>query len=163
MLSSSAKICLQNNPIDTVEAIFHNRLLAFERRSFNEVVVEVEGKWNNMLLFFAWEEHLHCLHVSCLMNIEIPVSDCSKMFELLALVNENLWLGHFSYWSEPRMPIFKHAIIVRPDEFDFENKLNQIIDIAVNECEHMYPIFNAVLKQGISPRQALFPFSAGIQ
>ncbi len=158
-----SQIQLQENPIDMVEHIFSRQSLAFERRTVNEIVVEVEGKWNNMLLFFAWEEHLRCLHISCLMNISIEIDNRSKIFELLALVNENLWLGHFSYWSENKMPLFKHSIIVRAGEADFESKLDQITNIAVNECEHMYPVFNAVLKQNISPEQALFPAKAFLQ
>ena len=151
------------NPIDAVEMIFNSKSVEFERRNINEVVVEIEGKWNNMLLFFAWEEHLKCLHLSCLMNINIEISDLSKVFELLAMVNENMWLGHFSYWSEHKMPIFKHSIILRTYENNFEDKINVIISIAVNECEHMYPVFNAVMTQHISPKQALFPLSGVLQ
>ena len=123
------------NPMDTIELIFSNKSVDFERRGNNEVVVEIEGKWNNMLLFFAWEEHLRCLHFSCLMNINVDICDLSKVFELLAMVNENMWLGHFSYWSEHKMPIFKHSVILPSYEDNFENKINQIIQIAVNECE----------------------------
>lgn len=151
------------NPIDSLELIFSRKSADFERRNINEVVVEIEGKWNNMLLFFAWEEHLKCLHFSCLMNINVDVCDLSKVFELLALVNENLWIGHFSYWSEHKMPIFKHSVILQDNEEQFEEKLNQIIEIAVNECEHMYPVFNAVITQHISPQQALFPLSGVLQ
>lgn len=159
----ASEIRLNDNPIDTVEHIFNRNSLEFERRNPNEVVVEIEGKWSNMLLFFAWEEHLRCLHISCLMNLNIQIADRTKIFELLALVNENLWLGHFSYWSEHQMPIFKHSIILHSADADFENKLNQIILIAVSECEHMYPVFNAVLTQNISPQQALFSGSSYIQ
>ena len=151
------------NPIDSLELIFSRKSADFERRNTNEVVVEIEGKWNNMLLFFAWEEHLKCLHFSCLMNINVDVCDLSKVFELLALVNENLWIGHFSYWSEHKMPIFKHSVILQDNEENFEEKLNQIIEIAVNECEHMYPVFNAVITQHIAPQQALFPLSGVLQ
>lgn len=162
MLQAS-QIRLPENPIDAVENIFNRQSLAFERRNVNEIVVEVEGKWNNMLLFFAWEEHLRCLHISCLMNINTEIADRGKIFELLALINENLWLGHFSYWSEHRMPLFKHSVIIRAGETDFEGKLDQVIGIAVNECEHMYPVFNAVLTQNISPEQALFPAKTFLQ
>ncbi|MBQ2811482.1 MAG: YbjN domain-containing protein [Alphaproteobacteria bacterium] len=151
------------NPIDSLEMIFAKKSADFERRNINEVVVEIEGKWNNMLLFFAWEEHLKCLHFSCLMNINVDISDLSKVFELLAMVNENLWLGHFSYWSEHKMPIFKHSIILQDKEENFEEKLNQIIEIAVSECEHMYPVFNAVITQHITPQQALFPLNGILQ
>ena len=159
----ATQIKIQENPIDAVEDIFNRQSLAFERRNVNEIVVEVEGKWKNMLLFFAWEEHLRCLHISCLMDIDTEITDRGKIFELLALVNENLWLGHFSYWSEHQMPLFKHSVIIRAGESDFESKLEQVISIAVNECEHMYPVFNAVLTQNVPPEQALFPAKRFLQ
>lgn len=145
------------NPIDTVESIFSNQNFELDRRNLNEVAIEIQGKWNNMLLFFAWEENMRCLHMSCLMNIESKIEDRSKIFELLALVNEDLWVGHFSYWTEQNMPVFKHSMIVTDTESEFEGKISQLIDIAVKECERMYPIFNVVLTKGMNPRQALYP------
>lgn len=145
------------NPIDTVENIFSTRSFELERRNANEVVVEVQGKWNNMLLFFAWENNMQCLHISCLMDIESEIEDRSKIFELLALANEELWVGHFSYWTEQKMPVFKHSVLLNDSENIFENKISQIIDIAIKECERMYPIFKVVLSKGMDPKQALYP------
>ena len=146
------------NPIDLVENIFSNKSFEFERRSLNEVVVEVQGKWNNMLLFFAWEENMHCLHMSCLMDIQSSIEDRSKIFELLALANEDLWVGHFSYWTEQNMPVFKHSILLNEEEENsLFGKISQIIDIAIKECERMYPVFKVVLTKGMNPRQALYP------
>lgn len=144
------------NPIDVVENIFSSRSFELERRSINEVVVEVQGKWNNMLLFFAWEANMQCMHLSCLMDIETKIEDRSKIFELLALVNEELWVGHFSYWTEQNIPVFKHSVILNDGE-DIESKISQIIDIAMKECERMYPIFKVVLTKGMDPKQALYP------
>lgn len=147
------------NPIDTVESIFTRRAYELDRRSDSEVVVEVQGKWNNMLLFFAWEENMHCLHMSCLMDIQSVIEDRSKIFELLAMANEELWVGHFSYWTEQKMPVFKHALIINDNETEFERKIAQLTDIAVKECERMYPIFNVVLTKGMDPRQAMYPMT----
>lgn len=162
MLAASS-IQFSSNPIDIVENIFHSKSLEFERRNTNEVVAEVEGKWDNMLLFFAWEEHLRCLHISCLLNIDSAAADTKKIFELLALINEDLWLGHFSYWEEHKMPLFKHSVIIRPQEEGFEDKLNQVISIAVDECEQMYPVFKAVITQNLNPRQVLFADRMSLQ
>jgi hypothetical protein len=145
------------NPIDTVESIFTSQSYELDRRNINEIAIEIQGKWNNMLLFFAWEENMRCLHMSCLMNIESKIEDRSKIFELLALVNEELWTGHFSYWTEQNMPVFKHSIIVTDTENEFEGKISQLINIAVKECERMYPIFNIVLTKGMDPKQAMYP------
>lgn len=147
------------NPIDTVESIFTRRAYELDRRSDSEVVVEIQGKWNNMLLFFAWEENMHCLHMSCLMDIQSSIEDRSKIFELLAMANEELWVGHFSYWTEQKMPVFKHALIINDNETEFERKIAQLTDIAVKECERMYPIFNVVLTKGMDPRQAMYPMT----
>lgn len=144
------------NPIDTIENIFQRDNVSFDRRKDNELVAEVFGKWDNMLVFFAFEEHMRCLHISCLLNIETATVDRSKMFELLALLNENLWLGHFAYWSEQKMPIFKHSIILQDSEELFTGKISKIIELSIMECERVYPIFNAVMRQNVSPTQALY-------
>ena len=145
------------NPIDMVENIFASRSFELERRSQDEVVVEVQGKWNNMLLFFAWEPSMKCLHMSCLMDIENRLEDRSKIFELLSLVNENLWVGHFSYWTEKNMPVFKHSVFLNYGEEFFEHKIAQMIDIAIKECERIYPVFKVVLTKGMAPQDALYP------
>ncbi|MBQ8630730.1 MAG: YbjN domain-containing protein [Alphaproteobacteria bacterium] len=148
---------LSYNPIDVVENIFAAQSFELDRRSLNEVVIEVQGKWNNMLLFFAWEANMRCLHLSCLMDIESTIEDRSKIFELLALANEELWVGHFSYWAEQNMPVFKHSIILDETEESFEGKIRQIIEIAVKECERLYPVFKVVLTKGMDPKRALYP------
>lgn len=150
-------LALAYNPIDTVENIFSSKLYELERRNLNEVAVEIQGKWNNMVLFFAWEENMQCMHLSCLMDIESQIEDRSKIFELLALANEELWVGHFSYWTEQNMPVFKHSVLLNDCENIFESKISQIIDIAIKECERMYPIFKVVLVKGMEPKQALYP------
>lgn len=147
------------NPLDTIENILLKDDISFDRRSDTELVAEVLGKWDNMLVFFAYEEHLRCLHISCLLNIENATVDRGKIFELLAMLNENLWLGHFSYWNEQRMPIFKHSIILQDEEELFSGKISKIIELSIMECERVYPIFNAVMRQNVAPSQALFTTS----
>ena len=156
-MQTAQNLALTNNPIDMVESIFSTRSFEYERRNINEVVVEVQGKWANMLLFFAWEASMKCLHMSCLMDVENSMEDRSKMFELLALVNENLWVGHFSYWTEQNMPVFKHSVFLNHEEEYFEHKISQMIDIAINECERIYPVFKVVMTKGMSPQEALYP------
>lgn len=156
MISSALEQQNLYNPIDSIEYLLSRDNISCDRRKPSELVAEVQGKWDNMLIFFAYEEHMRCLHMSCLLNIETATVDRSKMFELLALLNENLWLGHFSYWSEQKMPIFKHSMILQDNEELFLGKIGKIIELAIMECERVYPIFNAVMRQNVSPNQALY-------
>lgn len=147
------------NPIDDIECLFHSGKHQVERRNSNEIVVEISGKWDNMLLFFAWEAQMNCLHISCLINLEPDHIELPSIYELLALLNEDLWVGYFSYWEEMHMPVFKHAIFVDSTDFNLTTKLSQVFNIAITECERAYPIFHAVFKQHIAPRRALLPLT----
>ncbi|MBQ8672347.1 MAG: YbjN domain-containing protein [Alphaproteobacteria bacterium] len=145
------------NPIDDIECVFAHRQHTVERRNANEIVVEVSGKWDTMLLFFVWEEQMNCLHISCLINLVPENINQSSIFELLALLNEDIWVGYFSFWEEMKMPVFKHSVFVDETEMNLIGKLTQVMDVALTECERAYPIFHAVLKQNIAPRKALLP------
>ena len=149
----------KHNPIDDIECLFNKQQHSTERRSHNEVVVQISGKWDNMLLFFAWEEQMNCLHLSCLINIESADITLPTIYELLALLNEDLWVGYFSYWQEAKTPLFRHSMFLSIDDTDINEKLSQVINIALTECERAYPIFHAVFKQKISPRRALLPIT----
>ena len=148
---------LANNPIDEVENFLNLRSYATERRGSNEVVVAVQGKWNDMLIFFSFEENMRCLHVSFLINIENQIENKSKIFELLALINDDLWMGHFSYWAEQKMMVYRHSLFCNEKSIHFEGQIAQIMDIAIKECERMYPVFNVVMTKGMEPTQALYP------
>ena len=55
------------------------------------------------------------------------------------------------------MPVYKHSIILNENRESFEQKIEQMINLSINECERMYPIFYAVLTKGVEPHDALFP------
>ena len=154
-----AKNLYTYNPIDDIECFFASRNHSSERRNSHEIIVEIPGKWNDVIIFFAWEESMKCLHISSPINLENEYSNTANIFELLALLNADLWMGCFSYWEEAKLPIFRHSLLIDNEEFDIYKKISQIVEIAKIECERAYPIFHAVIKQNIPPRKALLPIT----
>ena len=55
-----------------------------------------------------------------------------------------------------KMPIFKHSLILQDNEELFTHKISKIIELSIMECERVYPIFNAVMRQNVEPAQALY-------
>lgn len=150
-----AKSAILYNPIDSVEAIFTSHNWDFERRNRHEIALEVQGKWSNIVLFFNWEKGMHALHISGLMDLNIPACQKNNFFELLALTNEQLWVGHFSYWSEQSMPVFKHSVLLEDSEQIVPERINEIINIVIKECERFYPVFKFVFEKNQNPSSAL--------
>src|SRR5262244_1713306 len=101
------------NPIDLVEEIVIANDWAHDRASEEELVVEITGRWCDYRLFFVWQEEIGAMHFSCGFDMKVPKGRKPAIFELLAGVNEKLWLGHFDLASEDNSPAFRQAILLR--------------------------------------------------
>jgi hypothetical protein len=79
------------------------------------------------------------------------------MYEALALVNEQIWIGHFELWSATGVLLFRHAAMVDGDEQGTMSlaAAELLVESAIDECERFYPVFQFVLWGGKSPRDAL--------
>ena len=143
------------NPLDVVEQIIGANDWAFERRSDGEMAAEAPGKWCDYGLFFSWSQELSAMHFSCAFDIKVPAGKRDKLFELLAMANEKLWIGHFGLDSEEGMPVFRHSVLLRGAPGASAESLEDMVDIAITECERFYPAFQFVLWGGKRPAEAL--------
>jgi hypothetical protein len=74
---------------------------------------------------------------------------------LLALVNEKLWLGHFDINSEDGSVVFRHSLLLSEGVGTSAEHLQQLLDIAINECDRFYPAFQSVVWGGKTAQDAL--------
>ena len=143
------------NPLDTVEEIVAANEWPCDRTSDNELVAEVPGRWGDYRLHFAWAADMSTLHFSCALDLKIPRQSRVAVNELLALANERLWLGHFDLSSEDGLPMFRHAVPLRGVVGVTVEQLEDLVDVAINECERFYPAFQYVVWGGKSPVEAV--------
>jgi hypothetical protein len=143
------------NPIDLVEEIVLANEWAHDRTSDEEMVVEVTGRWCDYRLFFVWQEEISAMHFSCAFDMKVPKTSRAAVYELLAHVNEKLWLGHFDVASDDNSPAFRHAILLRGALGASVEQIEDLVDIALTECERFYPAFQLVVWGGKSADDAL--------
>jgi hypothetical protein len=143
------------NPIDLVEEIVLANDWAHDRASEEELVVEISGRWSAYRLYFVWQEEICAMHFSCGFDIKIPKSRRSAVYELLALANEKLWLGHFDLSAEDNSLAFRHAVLLRGVSAASTEQVEDLVDIALSECELFYPAFEYVVRDGKAPVQAI--------
>jgi hypothetical protein len=136
------------NPLDVMEQIVAANEWEFDRRSDSEMAAEAPGHWCDYALFFNWSREISVMHFTCAFDLKVPEKQRTSMYELLALANEKLWLGHFGLES-------RHAILLRGAGGASAESLEDLIDIALTECERFFPAFQFVLWGGKSPPEAL--------
>ncbi len=143
-------------PIDMLESYFAAHGWEHERQE-EEIVATVKGSWTTYELRAIWREGDGVLQFLALLDIKIANERLSQMYETLALVNEQLWLGHFEIWSSDQTLLFRHAALVNIGEqtgFSL-TATESLVESAIEECERFYPVFQFVLWGGKSPRDAI--------
>ena len=142
-----------SNPIDLIEEIIAGKEWVYDRRCDTELAVEAPGSWCDYGMFFAWSEDLGALHFSCALDMRVQPRLMGQVYELIAKLNERLWMGHFAIWVEEGIPMFRHTVRL-PDRLDTE-LVAELMDLAMNECERYYPSFQFVIWGGRTAEDAI--------
>ncbi len=143
------------NPLDLMEQIVGGYEWAFDRRTDTEMAAEAPGKWCDYGLYFSWSREISAMHFTCAFDLKVPTQQRRALFELLALANERLWIGHFGMDPDDGMPLFRHSVLLRGAPGASAESLEDMVDIAITECERFYPAFQFVLWGGKTPTEAL--------
>ena len=143
------------NPIDIIEDVIHQKKWNFSRAADHELVAEISSEWSAYRLYFNWSENINALSLSITFDIRFPETKLNKAYELLGLINENLWIGHFDITSKNGIPAFRHTILSNNDTEILHKKFEDLVDIAIYECEKFYPCFQQVLFDEVPPEKAI--------
>jgi hypothetical protein len=143
------------NPLDIMEQIVIANDWEFDRRNDSEMAAEAPGRWCGYGLYFSWSHEVSAMHFTCAFDLKVPEKRRAALYELLALANERLWIGHFGMESEDGTPAFRHAVLLRGAPGASAESLEDMVDIAITECERFYPAFQFVLWGGKTPQDAL--------
>lgn len=148
-------VSLRSNPLDIAEQLILDREWICDRPVEEELVAEVQSSWCNYRIWFTWQAELGVLIFSCAYDIKIHEKHRAKLFPLLASVNEKLWLGHFDLSSEDGVVMYRHAQLLRGAQGASPEQLEDLLDIAITECNRFYPAFQSVLWGGNTLEEAL--------
>src|SRR5262249_1738682 len=100
------------NPVDVVERMAATHDWSFARASEDEVTLVVTGKWTDYQVSFTWMSDLEALHLACAFELKVPQARRNEVIELVAKVNEQLWIGHFDLWFNDGLVMFRHALLL---------------------------------------------------
>ena len=143
------------HPLDVLEELVASNDWPFDRPSEDELVAEIQGRWCDYRAFFAWSEDMSALHFACGLDLRLPRHRRGVVMELLALINERLWLGHFDLSGDEYLPTFRHAIPLRGARGATVEQVEDVVDVALVECERFYPAFQYVVWGGKDPAEAV--------
>lgn len=143
------------NPIDLIEEIVAANQWAHDRSADEEIAVEVSGRWCDYRMFFLWQQDTSALHFTCGFDMKVAKGSRAAVFELLAAINEKLLIGHFDLGVEDPAPCFRQGVLLRGAMGASVEQLEDLVDIALTECERFYPAFQLVVWGGKGAQDAI--------
>jgi hypothetical protein len=142
-------------PLDMLSALFEARGWNHEIVSEEEVTAEFKGSWTSYQIRAIWREEDNALQLLVMPDITVPSDKRNSIYTALGLINEQLWLGHFDLWSSNGLLLFRHGSLLPPSGMLNVDQAQTIIDVALDECERFYPVFQFIIWGGKSPEEAL--------
>ena len=138
-----------------MEEVIHSKKWTFSRSDDCELVAEISSEWCEYRLYFTWSEEIKAISLTITFDIKFPQNKSKEACELLALINEKLWIGHFDITSKNGIPAYRHTVMSLSENKTLHNQLEDLVDIGIYECEKHYPAFQLVLFEDTNPKDAL--------
>jgi hypothetical protein len=73
---------------------------------------------------------------------------------LLASINERMWIGHFDLCADDGMLMYRQALMLG-DGGTNPTQIEELVEIALLECERVFPAFMFLVWGGKSAEEAL--------
>jgi hypothetical protein len=146
---------LEANPIDVVERMVDENEWFSERRSDGEMSVQAPGQWCDYRLYFAWNKSAGAMHFTCAFEARVPPEKRKTIYELLARINERIWLGHFALCDQEGMPMYRYTMLLGSSGRSTNEPVQDLLKVALEECERFYPAFQHVIWAGKNADDAI--------
>jgi hypothetical protein len=143
------------HPVDLVEHVANSHDWAFDRLGDDEISIVVKGHGCDYAVSFTLMDDIESLHLACSFDAKIPERRRADLLQLIAMVNEQLWIGHFDIWNLDGVIMYRHALFLAGGAEVNPRQCEALIEIAVETCERYFQAFHFVIWAGKSPKEAL--------
>lgn len=143
------------HPLDVIERLASFNAWIFDRAGENEISVAVAGHWCEYDVAFTWLDDMEALHVACAFDLKTPSRKRADILELVSLINEQLWVGHFDLWVGEDVVMFRHALLLAGGAEPNGRQCETLLKVAIEACDRYFQAFQFVLWAGRTPRESL--------
>lgn len=143
------------NPLDLVETLARERDWPFERQVDDEITVVVTGRWADYHLSLNWDDQLEGLHVVSAFDFKVPPTRRTEVCRLMAMVNEQMWSGHFDLWSQEGILMCRTSLLLTGGAEVNLQQCEALMQVTLEACERYFPAFQFTIWAGKTAEAAI--------
>ncbi len=144
-----------DNPVDIIETVADLNDWLFERSAEDEITISVGGTWCDYHVSFSWMEDVEALHLACAFDLKVNEPRKTEVVRLLALANEQLWMGHFDLWNKEGVVMFRQSLLLAGGADATPGQIEGMLANALESCERYYQAFQFVVWAGKTASEAV--------
>jgi len=148
-------ILITLDPMEVVERVLIAEKLAFDRTEEGDLAFALTGDWKDYELWFAWRPEADCLQLCLSIDLKADKSRRAPAHELINLINQRVWLGHFEIWPDDGEVVFRHALALPQAERPSMAQTASMIDAAMEAADRFFPAFDFLIRGDKSPADAM--------
>jgi hypothetical protein len=145
----------RTNPLDVVERIAAINDWSFERAGDDEITILVTGKWTDYQVSYTWMYDIEALHLACAFELKVPERCRGEVQQLISLINEQMWVGHFDLWTQDGLVMYRNALVLAGGVDASSRQCEALLGTALDASERYFPAFQFVVWAGKPAREAL--------
>ena len=154
-LSFSDYADTSSDALSVIEEVLETAGWPYERDDDDAIQCVAETRWGDMGALFAWRPEPHAVHFSLTLDVKPKAIKKAAINELIIMANERLWLGHFDYWAEEGVIIYRAAFpLIERDEPSI-SEVRAAVAASVSAVDRYVPAFNFVIWAGKTPKEAI--------
>ena len=121
----------------------------------DEIGLVVSGKLTEYQISFTWMNEIEVLHLACAFEMKVPEPRLLEVQQLIGAINEQLWIGHFDFWLQSGVVMFRHALVLAGGSQASGKQCEAMLEAALDTCERYYQAFQFVVWAGKPAGEAL--------
>ena len=143
------------NPLEVVERVAATNGWSFERAGEDEITILVAGKWSDYQVSYTWMFDIEALHLACAFELKVQERSRGEVQQLISLINEQLWIGHFDIWNKEGVVLFRNSHLLTGGAEVSPQQCEALLRSATDSCDLYYQAFQFVIWAGRSAADAL--------
>jgi hypothetical protein len=98
---------------------------------------------------------LESLHIASAFDLKVPAARRAEVKQLISLINEQLWIGHFDMWNHEGVVLFRNSHLLSGGAEVSPQQCEALLRSATDSCDLYYQAFQFVVWAGKSAASAL--------
>ena len=143
------------NPLDLIERLAERRDWFVDRTNDCEVTMVMGGGWNDLYVSLNWRDDLESLLVACTYDMKVPPARKDEVGRLLALINGQLFHGHFDMWEADGSIIYRNTLVLAGGAVANDRQCETLIRLGLEYWERYFPAMQYVCWAGKTAEDAL--------